>query len=466
MHAGGEHDRARREHRAVVELDARHAVAVGEHARHAAAADLDGLAAAPPTSRRGSIEWSPATSSASRTVGASAGSSRRAWLGRSRATSRPSELAEGDQPLERLGLVGVARHDERAGAAQARVAAGRPRRARRRRPRTSPALRSPSSSSARSPNSASATGASMPAATCQAPGSPASSTTARQPAPRGAPGAREADRPAADDGHVWVTALLPLVAFPPYAGTTRIRFDGRRPGAALSARSRAPVMDVPILECPRSMTPRERIAGARLYLVCDARPREFLAAAIRGGVDVIQLRDKALDDDGLVTAAREFRAAADAHGALFVLNDRPDLVDGVRRRRRPRRPGRRRAGRRPRGRRPGPRSSGAPRTRPSRPTPRRPTPTSTTSPSARCTPRRPSPGRPAAGLDYVAYAAGHARKPWFAIGGLDAGNVAEVAARGATRVVVVRAIADADDPEAAARALRAALEEARGQAKP
>src|SRR5688500_19262294 len=82
------------------------------------------------------------------------------------------------------------------------------------------------------------------------------------------------------------------------------------------------------------MSPRERIAGARLYLVCDARPREFLAAALRGGVDVVQLRDKALDDDGLVTAAREFRAAADAHGALFVLNDRPDLVaacaaDGV-----------------------------------------------------------------------------------------------------------------------------------------
>src|SRR4051812_14536750 len=75
------------------------------------------------------------------------------------------------------------------------------------------------------------------------------------------------------------------------------------------------------------MTPRERIAGARLYLVCDARPREFLAAALRGGVDVIQLRDKVLGDDGLVSAAREFRAAADAHGALFVLNDRPDLVE-------------------------------------------------------------------------------------------------------------------------------------------
>src|ERR1700755_2476102 len=72
---------------------------------------------------------------------------------------------------------------------------------------------------------------------------------------------------------------------------------------------------------------RERLADARLYLVCEARPRAFLDAALRGGVDVIQLRDKALGDDGLVVAAREFRAAADAAGALFILNDRPDLVE-------------------------------------------------------------------------------------------------------------------------------------------
>src|SRR5215203_5072775 len=82
------------------------------------------------------------------------------------------------------------------------------------------------------------------------------------------------------------------------------------------------------------MSARERIGSARLYLVCDARPRAFLEAALRGGADIVQLRDKALDDDGLIAAAREFRAAADAHGALFVLNDRPDLVaacaaDGV-----------------------------------------------------------------------------------------------------------------------------------------
>ena len=211
------------------------------------------------------------------------------------------------------------------------------------------------------------------------------------------------------------------------------------------------------------MTARDRIADARLYLVCDARPREFLAAAIRGGVDVIQLRDKALDDDGLVTAAREFRAAADAHGALFVLNDRPDLVaacgaDGIH------------VGQ----------DDGTPAAARAVVGPDAIVGRSTHAPAqadaadadpdvdylavgpVHATPTKP--GRPAAGLEYVEYAAGHARKPWFAIGGLDAGTIGEVVARGATRAVVVRAIADADDPEAAARTLRAALEDRRGAA--
>ena len=190
------------------------------------------------------------------------------------------------------------------------------------------------------------------------------------------------------------------------------------------------------------MTPRERIAGARLYLVCDARPREFLAAAIRGGVDVVQLRDKALADEQMATAAREFRAAADAGGALFVLNDRPDLVaacaaDGVH------------VGQ----------DDATPAAADADPDvdylavgPVHATPT--------------KPGRPAAGLEYVAYAAGHVASPWFAIGGLDASNAAAVAERGARRIVVVRAITEADDPEAAARALRAALEAPVGTAQP
>src|SRR3954470_13668373 len=198
------------------------------------------------------------------------------------------------------------------------------------------------------------------------------------------------------------------------------------------------------------MSVRERLSEVRLYLVCAARPRAFLDAALRGGVDVVQLRDKTLEDDGLVDAAREFRAAADAAGALFVLNDRPDLVqacgaDGVHVGQDDLDPAAARAT-------VGPdrivgRSTHAPAQAAAADAdpdvdylavgPVHETPT--------------KPGRPAAGLHYVAHAASTVGKPWFAIGGLDAGNVHEVVDRGATRIVVVRAITEADDPEAAAR---------------
>ena len=135
------------------------------------------------------------------------------------------------------------------------------------------------------------------------------------------------------------------------------------------------------------MSPRERLATARLYLVCDARPREWLAAAVSGGVDLVQLRDKTLDDDGLIAAAREFREL----GALFVLNDRPDLVeacgaDGVHVGQDDATPAEARAIVGPE------RIVGRSTHARIRPTRRTPTPTSTTSPSVPCTPRRPSPG--------------------------------------------------------------------------
>jgi thiamine-phosphate pyrophosphorylase len=68
------------------------------------------------------------------------------------------------------------------------------------------------------------------------------------------------------------------------------------------------------------------------------------------------------------------------------------------------------------------------------------------------------PGRPAVGLELVRYAAAHARKPFFAIGGLHAGNIAPVLEAGARRAVVLRAIAGAEDPQAAARELRERLD--------
>jgi len=208
------------------------------------------------------------------------------------------------------------------------------------------------------------------------------------------------------------------------------------------------------------VTPRERIATARLYLVCDARPRAFLEAALRGGADIVQLRDKTLGDDELVAAAREFRAAADAHGALFVLNDRPDLVaacraDGVH------------VGQ----------GDGSPAAARTVVGPQAIVGRSTHAPGqgaaadadpdvdylavgpVHATPTKP--GRPAAGPEYVRWAAEHvAHTPWFAIGGLDAATTPAVVALGARRIVVVRAITEAADPEAAARALRAQLEEA------
>jgi thiamine-phosphate pyrophosphorylase len=200
------------------------------------------------------------------------------------------------------------------------------------------------------------------------------------------------------------------------------------------------------------MTPRDRLANARLYLVCPARPRAWLEAAVEGGVDLLQLRDKDLDDDGIVAAAREFRAT----GALFILNDRPDLVDaceadGVHVGQDDATPAEARAA-------VGPdrivgRSTHAPAQALA----------AQSDPDVDylavgpvfATPTKP--GRPAAGLGYVESAAKTISKPWFAIGGLNADNVHEVTERGASRIVVVRAITEAEDPGAAARELREAL---------
>jgi thiamine-phosphate pyrophosphorylase len=212
---------------------------------------------------------------------------------------------------------------------------------------------------------------------------------------------------------------------------------------------------------------RERLQAARLYFVTDVRPglEELLAAALAGGVDMVQLRDKRASDSELLAAAALFRAACDEHGALFWLNDRPDLVagagaDGVHVGQDDMPPAEARA------------LAG----------PEVLIGLSTHSPPQLDaalaadeadqlsvgpvweTPTKE--GRPAAGLAYVEYAAAHAAgRPWFAIGGIDLGNVRDVIAAGASRVVVVRAIQDADDPRAAAAALKAALEESSGGAE-
>jgi thiamine-phosphate pyrophosphorylase len=203
---------------------------------------------------------------------------------------------------------------------------------------------------------------------------------------------------------------------------------------------------------------RERLATARLYLVTDAGMREAaLDASLRGGVDMVQLRDRRSDDDALLAAAARFRAICERHDALLWVNDRPDLAlragaDGVHVGQddasvadvrvevgedvliglSTHAPEQFDAGI----------ESGADQLSVG---PVWETPT--------------KPGRPAAGLGYVRHAARRDPDvPWFAIGGIDAANIGEVVAAGARRVVVVRAVRDAPDPEVAAAGLLGVLE--------
>jgi thiamine-phosphate pyrophosphorylase len=190
----------------------------------------------------------------------------------------------------------------------------------------------------------------------------------------------------------------------------------------------------------------------RLYLVTAARPDldAFLEAAVRGGVDIVQIREKGLSDRDLLVVLEEARAVTHRLGVPLVVNDRPDLAvlsgaDYVH------------LGQEDlpvaQARRFGiglGQSTHAPKEIDAAEGdyigvgPVHSTPTKA--------------GRPAVGLELVRYAAARARVPWFAIGGIDASNVADVVAAGATRIAVVRAIGEAPDPERAARELRDALE--------
>jgi thiamine-phosphate pyrophosphorylase len=206
---------------------------------------------------------------------------------------------------------------------------------------------------------------------------------------------------------------------------------------------------------------RERLAGAKLYLCTDSRRAqgdlaEFLDAALRGGVDIVQLREKGLEARAELALLEVFADAARRHGALWAVNDRADLAavshtdvlhlgqDDL-----PVPAARRIIGA-------GPLVGRSTHDRDQVDAaekepdvdyfcvgPTWPTPT--------------KPGRPAPGLDLTRYAAHVATRPWFAIGGIDEARLDAVIEAGARRVVVVRAITAAADPEAAARALRARL---------
>jgi thiamine-phosphate pyrophosphorylase len=203
-------------------------------------------------------------------------------------------------------------------------------------------------------------------------------------------------------------------------------------------------------------TPAERrdaLCRARLYLVCDAS-FGHVAEAVRGGVDIVQLRERTLDDGALLEAALRMRAETHAAGALFLVNDRPDVAllagaDGVHVGQDDLPPAAVRelvgldllVG------------------------------LSTHAPAeidaaadvdyigvgpVHATPTKP--GRPAVGLDLVRYAVTNAAAPWFAIGGVDVDTAPAVVGAGATRLAVVRAICEAPDPGAAAARLVSSLQ--------
>lgn len=198
-----------------------------------------------------------------------------------------------------------------------------------------------------------------------------------------------------------------------------------------------------------------RLRHASLYLILEAAAAHVVPAALEGGVDVVQLRDKSAPDGEIVAAGRHLAALCRDRGALFFVNDRPDLAlecgaDGVH---------------------VGQDDAGVEAVR-ALAGERLLVGVSTHAPEQVAaaeasgadyfavgpvyeTPTKP--GRPAVGLELVRHAAERASKPWFAIGGIDAGNAAEVVAAGATRLAVVRAIRDATDPRAAAAELRAAI---------
>jgi thiamine-phosphate pyrophosphorylase len=208
----------------------------------------------------------------------------------------------------------------------------------------------------------------------------------------------------------------------------------------------------------RAVTLRARLDRARLYLCTDAREaqgdlEDFLDAALAGGVDIVQLRQKGLEARRELEYLAVFRAACERHGALLAVNDRADIAHAAR-------------------------ADVLHLGQDDLPVPRARAIVgedmligrSTHSPEQAAaaavepgvdyfctgptwtTPTKP--GRPAAGLELLEYTAGRRfARPWFAIGGIGAATLDQVLAAGATRVVVVRAITEADDPRAAAAAL-------------
>jgi thiamine-phosphate pyrophosphorylase len=205
---------------------------------------------------------------------------------------------------------------------------------------------------------------------------------------------------------------------------------------------------------------RERLRTARLYFACEARPggsdpEPLLRAALGAGVDILQLREKELGRAEIERAAGTFRRVCDTYSALFIVNDDPDLAracdaDGVHL-----------------GQEDGSVEDAREMLGPDAiiglsthtkeqiaAAGERPVDYVSVGPIWE-TPTKA--GRAAVGLELISHAAEHATRPFFAIGGIEPANAGQVVRAGAQRLCAVRAIRDAEDPAAAAEALRRAF---------
>lgn len=200
----------------------------------------------------------------------------------------------------------------------------------------------------------------------------------------------------------------------------------------------------------------QRLAAARLYLVCDEMPAGQLDAAIQGGVQMVQLRMKSADPARIIQVARDYVGVCAPHGVPLIINDHPELViaagaDGVHLGQDdvPVAQARSLLGQE--------RIIGLSTHDPDQIEAAGDAPVDYIGVGpVHSTPTKP--GRPAVGTDLVAYARRRASRPFFAIGGIEPANLETVLEAGAERVAVVRAITEAADPEQAARALRTILD--------
>ena len=216
------------------------------------------------------------------------------------------------------------------------------------------------------------------------------------------------------------------------------------------------------LASPEAVGPlrRERLRTARLYFVCDAHPRgedpePLLHAALTGGADIVQLREKSLPRRETEIAGLTFRRLCDTFSALLIVNDDPDLArackaDGVH---------------------VGQDDMPVEEVRTAlgedaivglsthseeqmAASAERPVDYVSAGPIWETPTKQ---GRPGVGLELISHAAAHAPHPFFAIGGIDTSNAEQVVRAGARRLCVVRAIRDAEDPAAVAAELRQAF---------